>query len=785
MTPVDVVALDPTTAEVEGLGGKGASLARMVARGCPVPPTAVILTSAYERLLGDDRLDAHLRRLAAGSEPPDADAVDAAFLATPLPPGLEDEIVTAASRLGERVAVRSSGSSEDLPDQSFAGQYRSFLDVPTEGAELLRAVRLVWASLWHPAPWSYRRAWGIPDTDATMAVVLMAMVPAREAGVVFTADPGGAADRMRIEVVEGLGEALVSGQRTPTAWLLPRRPQAPAPSDVPPHLLTVRELSASLERAERVPLDIEWAWDGDDVWLVQSRPVTVAVSGGDGFDTAVDDHELTSEGVGEMLPGVLPPLQWSVASFLVEEAFRSVLATLDALPDDGSRHFVRRVRGRAALDLDLLKAAAARIPGASEADIEAQYFGQGRGSRAASPPVGRLRALRRDLRAAAARRQARLQGEVVVAAVAAVAGADPDLSELDERRLLSYRLRLLHVGVRAMTAELGVAASAAAAYVRLEQVLERYLDPDEAARHAQLVTRGATMPPPPSLRASRSVFAGPAWDEVASHHPPPGRRAGPMDPAQARTELESRLVSDPRWRRTRVLSGQLVDVRLHLLRRMIADAVDDLGRREQVKAAVLALGGEVRRVHLELGRRLVDRGTLADPADVDLLGDDELRRAVLHGDAVSRGLLGRRRRWLANRADDDLLPPRFTGVPEPAEQPVPVGERWEGLAASPGRFTGTAVVVTDPAGPRPPGGSVLVAQATDAAWSPLFVEAGAIIVERGGPLSHAAIVARELGVPAVLDVRGATRSLDGKVVTVDGDAGVVVVRTNDDAAVAT
>ena len=72
-------------------------------------------------------------------------------------------------------------------------------------------------------------------------------------------------------------------------------------------------------------------------------------------------------------------------------------------------------------------------------------------------------------------------------------------------------------------------------------------------------------------------------------------------------------------------------------------------------------------------------------------------------------------------------------------------------------------------------GEVLVAEATDASWSPLFVRAGAVVVERGGPLSHAAILARELGLPAVLNLPGATGVLDGRMVSVDGDQGVVVI----------
>ena len=122
---------------------------------------------------------------------------------------------------------------------------------------------------------------------------------------------------------------------------------------------------------------------------------------------------------------------------------------------------------------------------------------------------------------------------------------------------------------------------------------------------------------------------------------------------------------------------------------------------------------------------------------------------------------------------------RFTGAPAAAQAPVRSGDRLVGWAAGPGRHTGRARVVSDPLAARLAAGEVLVAAATDASWSPLFTTAGAIVVERGGPLSHAAIVARELGVPAVLNLPDATRILDGRLVTVDGDTGLVIVHTED------
>ena len=110
---------------------------------------------------------------------------------------------------------------------------------------------------------------------------------------------------------------------------------------------------------------------------------------------------------------------------------------------------------------------------------------------------------------------------------------------------------------------------------------------------------------------------------------------------------------------------------------------------------------------------------------------------------------------------------------------VDPGDRLDGWAASGGRFTGTAVLVRRPEDPFERDG-VLVAEATDPSWSPLFVRAGAIVLERGGPLSHAAILARELGVPAVLNVAGAT-ALAGRRVTVDGDRGIVSLVGDDPA----
>jgi pyruvate,water dikinase len=429
---------------------------------------------------------------------------------------------------------------------------------------------------------------------------------------------------------------------------------------------------------------------------------------------------------------------------------------------------VRRVRGRAALDLDALTAVAARLPGGSAEAVEHGFFGTGD-----PPPPGPraawLPSLRHGLRVEAARRHALHEARVTAAAAERLASDGPHIAGLRDAALLGLRRRIVDLGQRAMAAEIGVSAAATAAYERLESFVGAHLPPAEAARWAQRVTVGISGPGAPDL-ASMSVFAGPTWQETGLRPPAAPPPDGRGDEALA--ELEGVLRALPRWQMTRIVTGQVVDVRLHLLRRLTAEATSLLRWRERAKAAVLTLGGLVRGVHLALAERMVARGELEQAGDVDLLTDAELRGDA---DVPSAAVVSRRRRALARMGAAGSLPERFSGRPEAAAPPLPSGDRLTGIAASTGRHTARARVVRDPLGTTLHAGEILVAETTDAGWSPLFAQAGAIVVERGGQLSHAAIVARELGVPAVLDVDGATGVLDGRTVTVDGDRGVVVI----------
>jgi pyruvate,water dikinase len=175
-----------------------------------------------------------------------------------------------------------------------------------------------------------------------------------------------------------------------------------------------------------------------------------------------------------------------------------------------------------------------------------------------------------------------------------------------------------------------------------------------------------------------------------------------------------------------------------------------------------------------LGARFVAKGWLDAADDVAYLTWSEVRGAA-------EGALVPDRAWVARRraqreADARVLPPVFLrGVD--VEGPPPEGGRLEGLGISPGRARGRVRVVRSPAdAARIERGDVLVAHAVDPGWTSMFLLVGAVVLEMGSRLSHGAVVAREYGVPAVVNVDGVTRRLvDGQEVTVDGTRGIVWV----------
>ena len=299
------------------VGGKGGSLGELTGAGIAVPPGFVVTTSAFETFLSALEANEPIRPLVEALDPDDLGAATklseqlrARVMQEPMPAEVEQDITAAMADLcpnADPVAVRSSATTEDSDDASFAGLQDTFLWVLT-AEDMVARVRECWGSLYSVESMTYRRKQGLPEDGVAMAVVVQQMVDAKCAGVMFTRSPTtGDKSVITIEGAWGLGSSVVSGEVTPDKWVIgkitgeisgrdvsdkharqipakgggivevendPEMRSAPCLSD--DDLMGLREVGRKIERHYGKAQDIEWAIDKQgNIVLLQSRPETV------------------------------------------------------------------------------------------------------------------------------------------------------------------------------------------------------------------------------------------------------------------------------------------------------------------------------------------------------------------------------------------------------------------------------------------------------------------------------------------------------------------------------
>ena len=289
------------------LGGKGEQLARLAQHNLPVPPWVCLSTAAFQQVLAP--------YLAANTLATEEATLHAQIQTLPWPSDLQAALTRAIGDLLQSTAagaisVRSSATVEDAQGATYAGQFETFLGI-TDVATALDKIKACWASLWSAHAQHYRARQGNAH-EAAMAVILQALVPADSAGVLFTVNPlTQGADEVVIEANWGLGEPLVSGEIVPDHYVVQMDPVAGLPLHLRasqigskaeglfwhginkrlerrPNLTYFRQrpvltqaqlfrlatLGASVQRTFGAPQDIEWAMVGDELYLLQTRPIT-------------------------------------------------------------------------------------------------------------------------------------------------------------------------------------------------------------------------------------------------------------------------------------------------------------------------------------------------------------------------------------------------------------------------------------------------------------------------------------------------------------------------------
>ena len=821
---------DPLARKVELTGGKGSSLAFFTQSGFPVPTGFVVTSRSYldfiaparELLLGvrgfsfDD--PARLRS--------ESEELRAALAGFPLSDSLEEDIrSTLESQAEIAFAVRSSSTMEDLASAAFAGQHDSYLNC-RGAAEVIDKIKSCFLSLWNDRAIAYRQKQGFDHLLAEMAVVVQRMVQCDVAGVGFSMNPiNGELDEMIVDANFGLGESVVSGEGEVDHFVIDKKSGTEKQSHIAQKTLKVvasdegteevaidpaegesrsldaeqisrlAELLKTVEETARFPQDIEWGFAGADLHLLQSRPVTTIPA------------RWTRDESAERFPNVITALNWDFVEAGFHRSLNYSFSLMNFPPFDGKwfgmhDHYIYgnqnavEIYGRrtqvAPKTIEELEAA---IPLLRESFRWVQEL-----------PVLWSRDLDDYLI-----RIGRFQIQ--------------DLEEEDLAGAWKFVHQVNQLGAEYFLPNIAISIAHGGLYRTLHQILSLAVPEDAnnifdslmafcetktGSINKELFELATLVRSQPDLEAAlaekdakkiidEGVLDGwpdfaQRFDKFLSDH---GHREIDFDAYQptwvevpwvvldnVRLILQTPMEPTP-YEKERELKVRMQQTEVELYSRLpeglhfffaeilrlarLYTSLDDLEHYQTTRLTI-----PMRKGLLVCGERLCEKGVLDDPTDIFFARLEDLDQAVEEDSpscwqAVSAAVEKEKESYLQARQQD----PDWILGQEQAEESD--GEALSGLPGSPGVAEGEVCLVlgVEDMG-RFPSGSVLVARTTNPTWTPLFYSAVAVITESGGPLSHGAVTAREMQIPAVMSVKGTLSKLkNGQRVRVDGTQGKV------------
>lgn len=836
-------------------GGKARALRRLAQAGLPVPEWFAILPP--------DGAPDGLSVVASGR-------LTSSTGNGPTPSPLPARLREALARLcpdGRAVAVRSSASDEDGSAHSFAGQFESFLGIdPRDEAAVARAVTGVWRSSDTERVRTYRREHGLAGTGRLPSVIVQRMVDAGAAGVAFSADPvSGRRGIAVVSAVRGLGNRLVDGTADADTFRIDREgrviEQTVAAADAGPAITPAQavEVAALARRAAREcgrAQDIEWAFEGGTLFLLQSRAITSlgAVADPDGRRLIWDNSN-----IAESYSGVTTPLTFTFARRAYEEVYRQFCRLMGVRPSviaengDVFPQMLGILRGRVYYNLISWYRVLALLPGFT---MNRRFMEQMMGVKEGVPdellgggaPAGRGARLRDGFAfarsmAGLVRQHRTLPRQIDAFYRRLNAALAPPAPPLEDRRLDELVAHYRDLERQLLTrwdAPLVNDFFAMIFFGLLRALAAKWCGADAALQNDLVAGAGDIVSAEPARRVRQmagAIRGDPTWIEALCSAPPDAALAAVAqhgelnrlyrdyldvfgDRCLQELKLESLTLHDdplPLLRSIghfarRLASGteaapvrdeaavrRAAEARVrerlagHPLRRalfgwVLRHARSRVSNRENLRFERTRLFGRVRRIFLECGKRMTETGALDEPRDVFFLELGEILGFVEGTTTLERpGNLARLRKDAFARyaaAPDRAPAPRFEtrGAVNAgnrfqearAAAASEGGEERRGLGCCAGVVRGVARVVVDPRSAELRGGEILVASHTDPGWILLFPAASGVVVEYGSLLSHSAIVAREMGIPAVVSVPGLTTWLvTGDEIELDGSSGVV------------
>ncbi|MBW2399490.1 MAG: pyruvate, water dikinase [Deltaproteobacteria bacterium] len=728
------------------------------------------------------------------------------------------------------LAVRSSAIGEDGEDASFAGQYETVLNV--RGPEALReAIATCLASAESARALVYRDARDRENGDsaATMSVVVQRMVDARVSGVCFTADPvTSRRKRLVLDSVAGLGEALVSGHASPDHDELQRAHgvwepthlagSAPVLSEGERELVAREALEAEARLGE--PLDLEWAIDADgSLFWLQARPITTLGADPQGFDTPTMEpgDVYTRCNVGEMMPGAVSPLTFSTCARGIDVGWQDNMIELGVRSQRSDENvYIGMSYGHLFINLSAGVRFSAEILASDPDEQSLAICGRlvPEVAKPESPPLWvRLPRIAKQVLAVVRAKSQIRRMEALVEHGAIDVGPD----SLATWRNLDAKLEDLY---QAYARHLTVSSGAGALAPILLRILAGNAEPDDShhaavahlfagadgvesadiAAGAKRILDALVASEAGDGFANGSVEAAVAWldseaageagrsyaEYLARHGHRSLRELDVRQPEWAhdpsplikalQTQLRGRLRDDSR---VEVGSAVPPTPAPWFLRPFASIAHAAVRNRERSKSLLVATTVHFKRAYRALAAQLVAEGRLPDEDALYFLLHEELGElaAAPAGAAGGQAAISRRKALVYQQTL--TFPEISVDLPEPeAETVFAHDERIVvGKPVSGGCVEGPVRVVlelSDAEALEP--GEILVAPITDVGWTPYFAIIRGLVTDVGSAVSHGAVVAREYGLPAVLNTHNATRVLvTGDRVRLDGDRGTIEI----------
>ncbi len=758
------------------IGNKGASLVFLRRHKFRIPETFFVTGRAYEEFLqkGDQVFGK-----------------------------LKDEL----SRIPDfTYAVRSSTNIEDTQNFSHAGQFKTITGVRGR-EELIAAISEVWQSAAHPESEDYQAAIPGAKERVKCAVIIQRMIPAKLAGVCFSKNPVSQQDEVVTEAVEGAGDSLVQQGKNPFRW---RIRNGNIKEGNPEHqyigiVKYLAEATAKLKRLSRQHIDVEWVFDGVDVYFLQLRGITGNSR----------QHVYSNKMAQEMLPGLIKPLVWSVNIPLVNGTWIHILSRIigkmGVRPGDLAKSFYYRtyfnVTNLAAIFKEF---------GVPLTVFEEMMLSEKKTKHTFNPG---LRTIRHTFRIMAFvwsllnfetffKKEYPVLKDYCQKLDEEIAGSDVGeaFSVLfDKLFKAGQRLTFLNILIPVLMRIYDKRFT--------RQLKRRKLDYNKISFHADF---------PELEELSPLAYMQQCKKELEEFSERKGLQVTSL--AQLREQEDAAIIcrefdqfihrfghfsesgndfSHPKWEEDEAFVFQMISssapVNKHkelvafrelkppgikgmILKRSYFKAGRFKVYREQISSLYIFGYGLFRKLFLMLGRSFVEKSLIDENSDIFYLELKEVEKLVnssgeVEKDRFRRQIMKRKREMEECR--DVVLPSVIYGETPPVLTKANI-RNFSGVPASPGTFQGKTRIVKRVADfNKVHRGDVLVIPFSDVSWTPVLVKAGGIVSESGGVLSHCSIIARELGIPALVSVENACTLQDDMKVTVNGSNGILTVHDDE------